>query len=51
MKAILRTWFSDMFHVDDIVEIHDNHEFFNGPYADTVPFSVGSNQEILPLED
>jgi hypothetical protein len=34
-----------------VVEIDDNHEFYNGPYQDTVPFAVGSNQAILPIED
>ena len=33
------------------VEIADTHNFADGPYVDTVPFAVGSNQTILPEED
>ena len=51
MKAILRTHFSETRFVDKIVDIDDNHDFAGGPYQDTVPFAVGSNQEILQLED
>ncbi|MBV6513914.1 MAG: hypothetical protein FMNOHCHN_03496 [Ignavibacteriaceae bacterium] len=50
MKAILRTYDKDSHISDKIVEISDNHDFLDGPYADTVPFSVGSNQSILPLD-
>lgn len=48
MKAILRTWKSETEKEDTVVEIADNHNFADGPYVDTVPFTVGSNQEILP---
>lgn len=48
MKAVLRTYDKEKHISDKIVEISDSHDFF-GPYADTVPFSVGSNQSILPL--
>jgi len=51
MKAILRTHLNETRFVDKIVDIDDNHDFAGGPYQDTVPFAVGSNQEILPLED
>lgn len=50
MKAILRTHFSETKLVDKIVDIDDKHNFVGGPYQDTVPFSVGSNQEIIPLD-
>ena len=51
IKAILRTWdFRTATYTDKIVEIRENHVFTNGPYEDTVPFAVGSNQEILPLD-
>jgi hypothetical protein len=51
MKAILRTYHNEHSATDRVVEIDDNHEFYNGPYQDTVPFAVGSNQAILPIED
>lgn len=49
MKAVLRTYDKEKHISDKIVEISDSHDFLDGPYADTVPFSVGSNQSILPL--
>ena len=52
MKAILRTYdFRDASFTDRVVEIDDNHNFSNGPYQDSVPFAVGSNQTILEIED
>lgn len=52
MKAILRTYTDkDGDFFDKIVEIDESHDFLNGPYADTVPFAVGSNQTILSLND
>lgn len=50
MKAILRTYISETNIIDEIREISDNHHFEDGPYVDTIPFSVGSNQTILELE-
>lgn len=50
MKAILRTYHSETSFTHKLVEIDENHDFANGPYQDTVPFSVGSNQSILPIE-
>lgn len=52
MKAILRTWDGPKATFEDrIVTVDNRHDFLNGPYADTVPFAVGSNQEILPIEE
>lgn len=51
MNAILRTWRSELYYEDSLVQISDNHHFEDGPYVDTVPFSVGSNQEILSVDD
>lgn len=31
-----------------LVEVADDHNFADGPYVDTVPFSVGSNQTVVP---
>lgn len=33
------------------VEIADNHNWSDGPYADTIPFAVGSNQTIVTEEE
>lgn len=52
MKAILRTYQNNRGnYTESIVEIDDDHDFANSPYVDTVPFSVGSNQCILPYEE
>lgn len=51
MKAILRTYFNETSFEDKLCEIDDDHNFAYGPYQSTVPFSVGSNQTILPYED
>jgi hypothetical protein len=51
MTAILRTYISENVFTEEMVEINDDHIFAYGPYQDTVPFSVGSNQSILPFED
>ena len=51
MIAILRTYGCDGRFDDSIVNISDDHKFEEGPYVDTVPFPVGSNQSILSLED
>ena len=52
MKAILRSWDTrESTYEDAIVEISDAHTFSDGPYVDTIPFSVGSNQEILEFEE
>ncbi len=49
MKAILRTYHNEHSATDRVVEIDDDHDFSNGPYQDSVPFAVGSNQTILEL--
>jgi hypothetical protein len=33
---------------EEMVQVDDDHIFAYGPYQDTVPFSVGSNQDIIP---
>jgi hypothetical protein len=50
MKAILRTYHSEQKYTDQLVKIDDNHDWARGPYQDTAPFTVGSNQTILELE-
>jgi hypothetical protein len=50
MKAILKTNVGESVTFEEIVEIHDDHIFCYGPHQETVPFVVGSNQEILPFE-
>jgi hypothetical protein len=51
MIAILRTYLKETIIIDEQVEVDDDHIFAYGPYQSTVPFSVGSNQEIIPYED
>lgn len=48
--AILRTYASETNILDVMVEVEDEHDFTDS-YADTVPFSVGSNQSILDPDD
>ena len=51
MKAILRTWnLATATFFDKMVDISENHDFSKGPYQDTIPFSVASNQEIIPID-
>jgi hypothetical protein len=33
------------------VLIAEDHDWAGGPYADTVPFSVGSNQYLIPDDE
>lgn len=51
MKAILRTYHSETNITEEVVEISDDHHFEDGPYVDTIPFSVCSNQAIVPLDE
>jgi len=51
LEAILRTYVSEGFYFDEIVLIDATHDFIGGPYQDTIPFAVGSNQEVLPVEE
>ena len=51
MKAILRTYKNEQDFTEKLVEVSDEHEFSDGPYEDTVPFAVGSNQTIIPLDE
>jgi len=50
MKAILRTFHSELRFIDVLCEIADDHDWAQGPYQDTVPFSVGSNQTLFPVD-
>ena len=51
MKATLRTWHApDDVSTLKLVEISDDHDFAQGSYADTIPFAVGSNQEIIEYD-
>jgi hypothetical protein len=50
IKAILRTYHSETESSDRVVDIDPAHDFAGGPYVDTIPFAVGSNQAILPRD-
>lgn len=50
MKAILVTYNKDVSCETAEVEIDVKHDFSKGPYQDTVPFSVGSNQNVIPID-
>jgi hypothetical protein len=48
-KAVLRTYLNNRGDFrDELVRVLRGHRFSDGPYVDTVPFAVGSNQAILP---
>jgi len=51
-KAILRSWNKDIDYTDSVVEVDDDYDFAQGPYAEAndrrCPV-VGSNQEILEV--
>jgi hypothetical protein len=53
MKALLITYNITTGDLDEsrLVDIDDDHNFANGPYQDSVPFSVGSNQTIVEIEE
>lgn len=46
-RAILRSYESETKFSEDWCLVADDHSFANGPYQDTVPFAVGSNQAVL----
>ncbi len=49
MKAFLRTYTAEDRWTQRLVDVDDAHVFANGPYVETVPFAVGSNQAVLPV--
>lgn len=49
MKALLITYGKEEVIQVDEVEIDPKHDFSNGPHQDTIPFSVASNQDIVPI--
>jgi hypothetical protein len=49
MKAQIRTYYLDTLKIVQNIEIPDNYD--GDAYGDTIPFSVGSNQEIVTDED
>ena len=49
MKAILISYAADTPCETALVELPDHYD--GDPYGDTVPFCVGSNQELITLED
>ena len=51
MKAILISYDHERIIQVEVVEISPDHAFSNGPYVDTVPFSVGSNQSIVEYDE
>lgn len=52
MRAILRSYGCDGRYCDELVQVDDDHDFGADQYAaETIPFPVGSNQAVLPLED
>lgn len=51
MKAVLITYDGERIVQKDIVEISDDFQFgVDDVYGDKVPFSVGSNQTIVPFD-
>jgi hypothetical protein len=51
-KAVLRTYLNNSGDfVDRIVEVSEDHDFSKGPYQDTVPFCVGSNQYLYEIQN
>ena len=50
-RARLITYQGETIVQSNIVEILPGHDFSAGPYQDTIPFSVGSNQTIQPVEE
>lgn len=50
MRAILITYEKEAVAGLRLVIIADDHDWSKGPYADTVGFSLGSNQSLIPLE-
>lgn len=50
MKAVLITYKGEAIESRKIVEISDDHKWEDGPYVDTIPFSVGSNQTVVDYE-
>jgi hypothetical protein len=51
VEAFLISYQRDTISNIQLVEISDDHDWSAGPYVDTVPFSVGSNQTIVSYED
>jgi len=49
MKAILITYMREEVVDTEVVELPDNYD--GNPYGDTVPFCVGSNQELRVAEE
>ena len=46
MKMTLRTYIGEDIVEDETVEVNDNYD--GDPYGDTVPFTVHSNQVLIP---
>lgn len=49
MQAYLHTYRQDTLIESQLVTLPDNYD--GNPYGDTVPFCVGSNQELVPVAD
>ena len=49
MLALLQTYENEKIVEIEVVEIPDDYD--GNPYGDTVPFSVGSNQTIVTIND
>jgi hypothetical protein len=50
MKALLITYKGEKKESIELADIADDHDWSGGPYQDTVPFPVGSNQQVVSLE-
>jgi hypothetical protein len=50
-KAVLRTHVGELPVLDEIVEISEDWSRGDGIHGDKIPFSVGSNQVILELDE
>jgi hypothetical protein len=51
MKALLVTYNNEKLSECRLVDVADDHDFAGGPYQDSVPLAVGSNQAIIPADD
>ena len=50
-KAVLVSIYKEEIQSARRVLISEDHDWAGGPYADTVPFAVGSNQYLIPDDE
>ena len=49
MQAYLKTYHADTLVDAELVDLPEDYD--GNPYGDTVPFSVGSNQELVVIDE